>query len=316
VVTGIALNRFQIGFERVPGEHINSAPTRITVRQLSRRLVALVLLWGVITLATGCAARYPLYDEPIQQLEQSRSFDGTVGIMVWPHPAKVEDIKPARGAWGGFTRGFVVGAAAPIAIGFVSPVPGGTFIGALLAPVTGLIGGVMGAIDALPAETVDAIELELESASRRLEAMNLKQSLAAQIQTHGEHTTGRHFTQLPWPESEEGVPGLSVEDVAAYSHVDAILEIVVTRVGLSGEYRIDPPSSAFAETRARLLSTADGGVLLESTVNCHSEPRKYAQWGEAQGKALVDAFIACVPPMAHKIVEDLFLVWPDPVAAK
>jgi hypothetical protein len=316
VVTGIALKRFQIGLERVPGEHINLAPTGITGKQLPRRVFALLLLYSVITVATGCAARYPLYDQPIQQLEQNRSFDGTVGIMVWPHPAKVEDIKPARGAWGGFTRGFVVGAAAPIAIGFVSPVPGGTFIGALLAPVTGLIGGVMGAIDALPAETVDAIALELESASRRMEAMNLKQSLAMQIQTHGEHTTGKHFAQLPWLESEDGVPGLPVEDVAGYSDVDAILEIVVTRVGLSGEYRIDPPSSAFAETRARLLSTADGGVLLESTLNCHSEPRKYAQWGEEQGQALVDAFIACVPPLAHKIVEDLFLVWPDPVAAK
>lgn len=269
------------------------------------------MLGLLIVLAAGCTTPYALYQQPIAQLEQGRSFDGAVGIVVSPYPGEVEDVRPARGRWGGFKRGFVVGAAAPIAIGFVSPIPGGTLMGTVLAPVTGLIGGVMGIFDALPAETVDAVELVLESAGQRLTEMHLVQDLALEIRAQGERATGKRFAQLSWPDSDAPPRELSAENATHYDGVGALLEIVIVRVGLTGEYRIDPPASVFAEVRARLMNTGDGSVLLESKLGCHSEPRRFAEWGERNGDVMIDAFVACVAPLAEKIVDDLFLVWPD-----
>jgi hypothetical protein len=93
--------------------------------------------------------------------------------------------------------------------------------------------------------------------------------------------------------------------------VDAVLDLSEGRAGLKGEYRIDPPSVAFAETDARLRSPA-GDTLLEETIFCSGEERSYVEWGAGDGAAFAATMQACVDAIAEKAVDDFFLLYPRP----
>jgi hypothetical protein len=60
----------------------------------------------------------------------------------------------------------------------------------------------------------------------------------------------------------------------------------------------------------RLIRKNDNEVLLEDTVNCHSEEKRYTEWAENQGQDFYDDMISCIPLLAEKVVDDFFLVYP------
>ena len=99
----------------------------------------------------GCSHTPAVYKMEPREVEGIRSDIGTVGVVLAPYPPQVEAVLPARGWWGGAKRGFVSGGTIPVVIGFVSPVPGGTAFGAMVAPFTAVAGSVYGAANALPA---------------------------------------------------------------------------------------------------------------------------------------------------------------------
>ena len=133
------------------------APQRLRLLYL-----LIFLLWCWASLFIGCSATPRIYTMPPRELENIRAGVGTVGVVLVEAPAESEVLMPAKGSWGGAQRGVVVGARLPVLIGFVSPIPGGTALGIMVAPFTALFGGVYGAVTAPSVREVEAAEKTLE----------------------------------------------------------------------------------------------------------------------------------------------------------
>ncbi|UCG12538.1 MAG: hypothetical protein JSU72_18945 [Deltaproteobacteria bacterium] len=277
-------------------------------RSLSLIVLSIAFVAGSWAL-TSCSHTPAIYTKPANEVDQIRSDIGTVGVVISSYRSQIEVVRPARGWWGGVKRGFVVGAAAPIVVGFVSPVPGGTLIGVLFAPFTAVAGSVYGAFKALPPEEIDKTEAALNEATARIRSMNLKESFVETVARLGNERTGWKFVHL------RGKGPKTRAEVVSYDRleipgIDAVLEIRIERSGLRGLLTIDPPSSAFLELRSRLIRPTNNEVLYEQTLFCMSEKRTFAEWDDNEGELFIDAFVSCVPRLAEKVVDDFFLVYP------
>jgi len=284
------------------------APTVVTLH-------AAVVSWSLALSAlvfnlTGCGLTPDIYTMPPEQLERIRPDQGIIGVAVSDHAAKQQVLMPAKGASGGLTRGMAAGAALPIAVGFVSPVPGGTALGILVSPITAVAGAVYGAARAAPAEQVEQAEVEIELAVEALRAMHLRHLLMSEVVKLGSQRTGLSFVPIP------DIAPPDLDEPAHYDQlnlpgVPALLEIRAQRTGLRGLYGLDPPTSVFIELGVRLVRTGDNQVLLSETISCASEGRRrYVEWAGQAGKQIVDEVVACLPELAEKIVDDFFLVHP------
>jgi hypothetical protein len=274
-------------------------------------LVVLVLFCVVGLFGqAGCSHTPKIYKMPPERVEGIRSDLGAVGVTISSYPLKRKIIKPAKGVLGGAARGVVIGAAMPVAIGAVSPVPGGTAMGALISPYTAAAGMVYGAIKAVPPAEVKKAEAASDRAIARLQEMNLRQSFMAEVVKLGKERTDLMFVPL----SDMGPR--HPKEVVQYSQMDIpgiyyILELRPQSAGLRGVYSINPPSTAFMEVTARLIRKQNNEVVISEKFICASEvERTYAEWAENDGQLFIDEFLCCLPELAEKIVDDLFLVYP------
>jgi hypothetical protein len=274
--------------------------------------VGIIFFGVVVVLAlTGCSSRTPnIYQMDPGSLERIRSNIGRVGVTISSYPVERDLKKPAKGITGGAARGFVVGASTPIVIGAVAPVPGGTFIGLLIAPFTAVAGGVYGATKGVPPEDIEKAQAALDQAIDRLKKMNLRRTFIKEVVAMGENRTGLEFVKLP--ESGPKDPNEVVRyDQMNFRDIDNVLELRVEEAGLIGPYSFDPPSFAFMEVLAQLVHVEDNEILIDETFFCVSEvDRKYRDWAENEGQFFVEEFVACIPEIADKIVDDFFLVYP------
>jgi len=274
--------------------------------------LALMVLFCVVGLfgLAGCSHTPKIYKMPPERLEKIRSDLGAIGVSISSYPLKRKINKPAKGIIGGAARGLVIGAATPMVIGAVSPVPGGTAIGALVAPYTAVAGIVYGVIKAAPAEDVEKAEKASDQAIARLQEMNLRHSFVAEVVKLGMERTGLKFVAL------SGMGPRDPNEVIRYDQmdipgIDYILELRAESAGLRGLYSIDPPSSAFIEVSARLIQKHNNEVVISESFVCASEvERKYTEWAQNEGQLFVDEFICCLPELSEKIVDDFFLVYP------
>ncbi len=207
-------------------------------------------------------------------------------------------------------RGFVVGATTAIVIGALAPVPGGTFIGLLVAPFTAVAGGVYGATKGVPPKDIEKAQAALDQAIERLKTMNLRQTFIEEVAALGEYRTGREFVELP--ESGPKDPKEVVRyDQMKFQDIDNVLELRIEEAGLLAPYSFNPPSKAFIKVLVRLSRAEDNQILIDETLFCVSEvDRKYIDWAENEGQFFVDEFVACIPEISEKIVDDFFLVYP------
>jgi outer membrane lipoprotein SlyB len=260
---------------------------------------------------TGCSSRTPnIYKMNPGNLERIRSSIGRVGVTISSYPVERDLKKPAKGITGGMARGFVVGASAPIVIGAVAPVPGGTFIGLLLAPFTAVAGGVYGATKGVPPEDIEEAQTALDQAIDRLKKMNLRQTFINEVVVLGEKRTNLEFVELP--ESGPKDPKEVVRyDQMKFQDIDNVLELRIEEAGLLAPYSFNPPSKAFIKVLVRLSRAEDNEILIDEALFCVSEiERKYIDWAQNAGQFFVDEFVACIPEIADKIVDDFFLVYP------
>jgi hypothetical protein len=248
---------------------------------------------------------------PPAEVESIRAGIGTVGVILLPDPAEVEVLMPARGAWGGFKRGVYVGATTPVIAGFVSPVPGGTLLGVMVAPFTALFGGIYGAFSAVPAEQVKAAEKRLNGVAAELRQSGLRDLFFNEVVRIGNERTGLKFVALSDRQPQDSITDIAFNQ-SDISAVDAILDLKVEKNGLRGALGIDPTTDTFIQMRVRLVRVADDEVLMDETLFCLSEvERTFAEWSAADdGQLFVNEFRSCVPEMAEKIVDDFFLVYP------
>jgi hypothetical protein len=198
-----------------------------------RLMPLLVLLLALY----GCAQTPAIYTMQPSALETIRAEISTIGVYLSPERPQTEVLLPAKGVWGGLKRGIVVGASLPVMIGFVSPVPGGTFLGLLVSPFGALIGGVYGIFTAVPAEEVEHAEVILAIATEKIRQRGLSDRFIENIIDLGHARTQLSFVALPpAPSSSPANPSHPPMDA-----VDARLQIQVQKTGLHGMYRIDPP---------------------------------------------------------------------------
>jgi hypothetical protein len=263
--------------------------------------------WGM----TGCSHTPKIYTLPPDAVEKVRSNMVNVGVVIAPYSAERKFRMPAKGVIGGAGRGLVVGAAMPVVAGAASPIPGGTIIGLLLVPITAPVGMVYGTVKAVPAKEVEKAEVAIDQAADRLDAFDTRGLFQDEIVRLGSERTGLKFVALP------GIGPKDLKEVVAYDQldipgIDTVLELRLEEGGLWGLYTIDPSSSAFLEIRVRLIRKQDNEVLLEDTVECKSEERKYTEWAESEGQDFYDDMISCIPLLAEKVVDDVFLVYPLP----
>jgi hypothetical protein len=258
----------------------------------------------------GCSHTPKIYKMQPERVEKIRSDLGTIGVTISSYPLKRKIIKPAKGVLGGAARGVVIGAAMPVVIGAVSPVPGGTVMGALVAPYTAVAGSVYGAIKAVPPAEVKKAEAASDRAIARLQEMNLRQSFLTEVVKLGKERTDLRFIPLSdmGPRHRKEVVQYGQMDIPG---IDYILELRPESAGLMGPYRIDPPSTAFLKVSARLIRKHDNEVVISESYVCASEAKRtYTEWAENDGQLFVDEFLCCLPELAEKIVDDFFLVYP------
>jgi hypothetical protein len=275
-------------------------------------LCSLFLVSTIETMVlTGCvSAPVPAtYTMSPVEVQEFRSELGTIGVVISQYRAELEFTTPARGGSEGFKRGFVAGAATPILVGLVAPVPGGTFVGALIAPFTGVYGGFSGMSKAPSTEDVEAAEAGINEALDKVLALNLAQNSLQDFVKLAETRSSFDFVALPiaGPKQSDEIVRYDEMDLQG---IDTILEIRVEKGGLWGAYEIDPPSAAYVKMLIRIIRPSDNGVLLEETVFCVGDKRTYVEWGKDGGQRFYDNALACVPRIQEKIIDDIFVVYP------
>jgi len=243
------------------------------------------------------------------EVARLRSELGTIGVTVAQYRPAMKFATPAKGWGGGFARGFSAGASAPVLIGFLAPVPGGTFVGCLIAPFTGLWGGFRGAAHAPSSEAVTRAQAGIDAALHRLAAADLRRTTLEPFLQYAAQRSGRRFVGLPGrgPTRPDEVVRY---DTLGLEGVDTVLEIDVQHAGLWGRYEVDPPSAAFLEVRIRLVRASDNHLLLDDEVMCLGEQRPFEEWGQGEGQAFYDEILAMIPRLPEKVVDDLFRVYP------
>jgi hypothetical protein len=140
--------------------------------------------------------------------------------------------------------------------------------------------------------------------------MNLRQTFIKEVVALGEKRTGLEFVKLP--ESGPKDPNEVVRyDQMKFQDIDNVLGLRIEEAGLLGPYTFNPPSKAFIKVLVQLVQAEDNQILINETLFCVSEvDRKYIDWAENEGQFFVDEFVACIPEIAEKIVDDFFLVYP------
>ena len=248
---------------------------------------------------------------PSQHVEDIRSDIRTVGVVLASYTAEPEILSPAKGPVKGAGRGFVIGAALPVAVGFVTPIPFGSVLGLFVSPFTAVGGSVYGAVKAPPAREVAAAEAAIEQASANARAMDLRRDFLDNLVSLGTQRSNVTFAIFEDVGPSGRDEDLMYDQMLEISGIDAILEIRAEKFGLKGLYTIDPPSSSFVEIRTRLIRRKGNAVWFDETYICASERElKYGQWAHHGGQLIVDESFACVVELAEKIIDDFFMVYP------
>jgi len=263
----------------------------------------------LIQLLAGCASTPTTYIMTSAETEELRSDLGTIGVTISTYPIKSTFTVPAKGWWGGMKRGFISGATTPVLIGFVAPVPGGTFLGLIVAPFTAIYGAISGARKSLSIDEVESAEAGLNHALDRLRAEDDRQTSLAEFVRLAEARTAFKFVALPAQALTHR------DDYVRYSDldqkgIDTILELRVESGGLWGMNELDPPSVAFIETRIRLIRANDNELILEDNQICLGARRKYVDWGKNNGQLFYEEILGCIPRLQEKVIEDMFLIFP------
>jgi hypothetical protein len=268
--------------------------------------------WLAIALVlVGCAQTPKLYTMQPEGLEAIRSEISTIGVCISPEPPESEVMLPAKGVWGGLKRGIVVGASWPIMIGFASPIPGGTFLGVLVAPLGAVIGGIYGIFTAVPTEEIEHAEVVLAIASEQIKQHKLRDTFIKNVIDMG--NTKTELTFVAWQEARLSTDTHNQASLhnPLKEKIDARLNIQVLKVGLQGSYTIDPPTDTFVQIHVELIRLKDDTILLDEHFTCASdEERTYQDWADQAGSDVVHEFRDCVPELAEKIIDDFFMVYP------
>jgi len=245
--------------------------------------------------------------------EQQRAKFGVVGVVsVDVSPDEVFDapmIGRGRGAASGAGAGAAQGAGAAVQGLAGSTCHGmGCGLTILLIPVFAvggaIVGGVAGAVNAVPEDVAIAIEQEIASAlmgSRPQETLRQEVMEAARAQGVSAET----------PLTESGSVAINTIDYGFLSKkgINTVLEVSIVKVGLIGDRGSDPDLILVVEASFRLVSAKTSQGIFARDRLLHIGSRyKLAGWGANKAERLKLELQKGYEELADKIVEQVFLV--------
>ncbi len=189
------------------------------------------------------------------------------------------------GAVRGAGRGFLAGAEIPLRIaaaglqGCGGKECGYLVIGFLaVATATGavgaVVGGVHGAIEAMPAREAR----KMEEATEGLANLRIQETLADRVLEYGTESLACRYVILPdasWTAPDDEVDYRSLTDKG----FDSILEIGVLSIGFKGtRWGSDPPLTVFLAVRVRRYRGSDGILLGVENLFHEGDERRFAEW--------------------------------------
>ena len=264
--------------------------------RVERRVAAGILLIGLV----GCAHQ-PLPSEEI------RDALGTVGVVSGRFTPQVKLRTPAKGrlsgAWREGVRGAVVGvlAGAP-STDFFTPLP--ILLGAALGlTASSVIGGVYGALTALPAEPIEEAEARLKTVLAGLTIQEAMRDRIFRVLQDRRNDRSVLLTDKGPGAPDEPITYRSLSD----NGIDTILEVAVQVVGLDGHWAADPALAVLITVRTRLLRSLDDTVLSAHTFEYRSGKGRFTEWASSDAKGFLKELDRGYARLADRIVETLII---------
>jgi len=234
-------------------------------------------------------------------------------IEYHPSLAKGRDVGIAKGIADGAVNA-VKDSAVVAALGHEDP------MGILLYPfivagafvVGGTVGGIKGALEAVPEEKSKQIE---ETVNNALVKLDVQGAMAEHVHIAGNNLTGYKYTILKGigPRSQEETPdyqNLNIEDN------NIILEVRVISLGFKGGKGSNPYISIYMEVDARVINVTDGEEIYSNIWPHVSRKHLLSEWVENNAELLNDEFDRCYHSLAENIIERTFLFYETHIDSK
>ncbi len=272
-----------------------------------RRGSALACLVAMIFfLANSCATVPPPTPETRAQL-------GRLGVVALASSPKGDFRTFAKGRGVGAAKGAALGGGGGLlyglgeaSVGASNPYAAAVIIlGGLIFMLVGTtVGAVTGAVTAVPAETANGIEQQID---KTLDTMNLSTNLAAAVfaaQASRSDLKPHSLVSLGSVKPGDTIP------YCDYLHDDikTILQVEVTDVGFQGGTGKRPVIALYMNASVRMIDTATGGNLYTRDFRYLSEERAFDEWLENDAKQLAIGFEDARKDLADRILDELFLV--------
>jgi hypothetical protein len=198
----------------------------------------------------------------------------------------------ASGLSGGSCSGFACGLVVVLLLG-----------GVIVGTAAGAIGG---AITAESGETIHEAETTLKHA---LSELRIQESLRDHVTTAAREDAGVALAAGGdiGPQAPEA--DVDYRPLAAQG-IDTVLEVCITRLGLTGDGGVNPPLVLSMTSRTRLVQTRTNVELYRQLLHHRSESRKFVEWAADDARAFREATEAAYTDLAQKIVR-LVLRPPD-----
>jgi hypothetical protein len=276
--------------------------------QSRRRDSALACLVAMLLfLANSCATTSPPTAETRAQL-------GRVGVLALASSPKGDFHTFAKGRGVGVAKGGALGGGEGLLYGLAAASRGAAsdpyagaaiLLGGLIFMLVGAtVGVVAGAVKAVPAETAESIERQID---KTLDTMNLSVNLAAAVcdaRMSRPDLKNCSIANLGSVKPGDALPFCEY----ARDDISTIVQIEVTDAGFQGGTGKRPSIAFYMQARVRIMNTAAGDTLYTRDFRYLSEERMFREWVGDDAKQLAGGFRDAQKDLADRILDELFLV--------
>ena len=282
------------------------------------------ITWICLTLfliQSGCATSPRVAALPSEDIRKSLGTIGVVSAQATPKvrflaPTRVKGAGAAAGRTAGGALGGLWGGCGQVILGTLETiiVPILTWYGCVaVTPFVAVGGALIGGAGSDAAKANRAAKAKHKAEVKELRPIidaaldavatdtPLRDGLIEQARTH------HAFVSVPASDSKKPDKRAHYGSLESEG-IDTVLEVSVPRLDFAADY-------AFALTaQARLIRVRDNTVLYTGTYTFENGARGIFQWTADGGDKLSSAFASAYRGLAEKIVDDVFLLQPLPLA--
>lgn len=252
--------------------------------------------------------------------ENLRYSIGKIGVASSYYRPKSDLLKPMDKG-GATLHGAGVGFLGSIGAGCgrISYFPIFCIYGVFLAPATGLIGGVVGAVKGEGSEDVIKADTVLNN---YLSNTNLQEALTDYILKENIYQAGYPMIKVEG-QGPRKIAEIVQYDLKSVDNVDTILEVGVTKVDffvasrllLPVEHRINPNLILYVTANVKIINSKTMNTLHQfSIVYDKGNKYKYLKWGSDDGKLFKEELDNALISIAKNILEVIHQIQVPPVS--